>query len=632
MHGPVPGAVTVDAAVLRTWVRLAAGRLDEHRAALDRLNVFPVADADTGTNLYLTLAEASAAVGTPADGATVARTARDLARGALVGARGNSGVIVSQYVGALLRAVARGLPAAIGPGSGDPISVDITPGALANGLREATAAAYGAVTQPVEGTVLTVAAAVDGAVGRAVEPYEAGEPHEAGARPVASVAEVLRAGLDAGYVALERTPDQLPALHAAGVLDAGGLGLLIVLEALAEALDREPERGERRGPDRTRGLESRAGGRTVRALRTRPGAPCPEAHAAPGTGPGEAHAASCEHPGPGTGTPAARGVGPGEFEVMYVVEGPTGPASPGTAATEHGTSPEAPSKDSSADGVASALRRGLALVGESVAVVGGDDLWQAHVHTDRPLDALRVPGVVGARASQIRVRHLAEQAGVHVGTPPGLGLVVVTTAPGLVADLARAGAVVVLAPEGGAGVGAEVGRAVDDTGAARVLVLAAVDVPTSRTGLGPGARLGGRALTVEVLDGLSEIQVVAGTATFAELGARPTGPHDGALEVVREAVRRVRTTAVDAGPDAATLADRVAEVVLAHLGTGAPLVTVLTSEATPPSVVAGLAAVGRAHPGADLVVLPAGTPGSGVVVGVEELRAGVAAGTVGRVG
>jgi len=198
---------SLDAALLERWAGAAVAALERHRAEIDRINVFPVADRDTGTNMLLTMgaAEAELRSGGPA--------AEALARGALRGARGNSGVILSQ----VLRGVGEAVAAAEGSCEGTVLA-----DALARGARLAEKA----VTRPQEGTMLTVlAAAADGAAAAGSDRLDA----------------VAVAAVEAAATALRATPDQLPELARAGVVDAGGLGLVVVLDALAAvATGREP--------------------------------------------------------------------------------------------------------------------------------------------------------------------------------------------------------------------------------------------------------------------------------------------------------------------------------------------------------------------------------------------------------
>ncbi len=239
---------TLDAAAVRRWCRLSLDGLAAAREEIDALNVYPVPDADTGTNLWSTMeaatAAASAADVRPDDVAGVLHAA---ARGALLGARGNSGVILSQ----LLRGAAEGL-AADGrvPSAGPP-----GPRHLAAALARSAEQGYAAVAEPVEGTMLTVArAAADAGVQRA---------RGAGA----TLAGVARAAARAGRVALARTPQQLDVLARAGVVDAGGRGLTVLLEAVDTLVSgrRPPVRARRLGPPAlpfpaSAGLDLRPGG------------------------------------------------------------------------------------------------------------------------------------------------------------------------------------------------------------------------------------------------------------------------------------------------------------------------------------------------------------------------------------
>jgi DAK2 domain fusion protein YloV len=194
-----------DAAVGR-WCRAAVEALSEGRRGLDDLNVFPVPDGDTGTNMLLT-AEAAAqslAQGQECDRPEPAWTL--IARGAVLGARGNSGTILAQ----LLRGLADHLahqPPADGP-------------SFAHALRKAAEGAYTAVADPEEGTFLTVAR---GGATAAVAAVDEGRT---------DLADVVRAAADGARSTLEDTPDLLDALREAGVVDAGGAGLCLMLDAL----------------------------------------------------------------------------------------------------------------------------------------------------------------------------------------------------------------------------------------------------------------------------------------------------------------------------------------------------------------------------------------------------------------
>jgi dihydroxyacetone kinase-like predicted kinase len=209
---------SLDDTAVRRWCVDGLAALRRHQREIDELNVYPVPDGDTGTNLVLTLTSAQQALSDaePPQGGRLIETAhgwtlRVMARGALLGARGNSGVILSQILRGLADAVAD-LPEVRGK-------------ALTRGLATAADAAYQAVASPVEGTVLTVAAA-------AAEGAAAIDSDE--------LYTVARAAAEAAARALARTPEQLPVLAAAGVVDAGGRGLVVLLEALVAVVTGAP--------------------------------------------------------------------------------------------------------------------------------------------------------------------------------------------------------------------------------------------------------------------------------------------------------------------------------------------------------------------------------------------------------
>src|SRR5215213_530522 len=205
-HGyPPPVVEALDDGAVGQWYRTAVEVLSESRGRLDDLNVFPVPDGDTGTNLLLTARAAVAALDT--EGPRTTESAWSvLARGAVLGARGNSGTILAQLLRGLADQLA-GQPPATGPD-------------LAAALQKAADAAYTAVADPEEGTFLTVARA--GARG-AASAVDEGRTE---------LAEVVRAAADGARAALEETPELLAVLRDAGVVDAGGAGLCLVLDAL----------------------------------------------------------------------------------------------------------------------------------------------------------------------------------------------------------------------------------------------------------------------------------------------------------------------------------------------------------------------------------------------------------------
>lgn len=217
IQSAVRGAIW-DGEALLGAMNAAAAVLETERAAINALNVFPVPDGDTGTNMALTLRAALDEAETldPGEAMHAGKVAACLARGALMGARGNSGVILSQ----ILRGFARALDE----------SERIDGRSLANGLAGATELAYQAVMEPVEGTMLTVIRV-------------AAERAATTALDTPDLPSVLAAALAGARDALADTPNHLPILRQAGVVDAGGKGLVAMLEgferfARGEVLER----------------------------------------------------------------------------------------------------------------------------------------------------------------------------------------------------------------------------------------------------------------------------------------------------------------------------------------------------------------------------------------------------------
>ena len=340
------GAEELKATVLRYRDALRA-----HQEAINRLNVYPVPDGDTGTNMALTLEsvvkELDGAEGMPA----VCKAVR---HGSLMGARGNSGVILSQIMRGLADAFERADQA--------------TGAVLAEALAGASERAYEAVMRPVEGTILTVArAAADAATG------------VTGGGGDVSVVEVLEAAKQGAAEALARTPEQLPVLRQAGVLDAGGVGFVLMLDAFLAVAD---------------------------------GRPLPEppvaAPAAATAATAASGAATPDVQSPAHGEAGHDAVGDLRYEVMYLLEAD--------------------------DKAIPAFKEVWAGVGDSIVVVGGDGLWNCHIHTD-DIGAAVEAALDAGRPRSIRVTDLAEQVeeerwvreAASVVTPDGESLVPVTT-------------------------------------------------------------------------------------------------------------------------------------------------------------------------------------------------------------
>jgi DAK2 domain fusion protein YloV len=335
--------------------------LRSHQELINRLNVYPVPDGDTGTNMALTLESVVEEI-THLEAPDLDATCKAIAHGSLMGARGNSGVILSQ----LLRGISDGLNC---PGG--------RPGAreLSEALTIADRLAHEAVMRPVEGTILTVAH------GAAVEARIAAEAGK-------SLVDVVEAARVGAAEALARTPSLLPVLEQAGVVDAGGAGFVLLFDALLAVLD---------------------------------GRPMPAPPDLP-----ETDFASLDPGGPGTALPPvsdADAVLAGlRYEVMYLLE--------------------------AADETIPSFKEVWAGLGDSIVVVGGDGLWNCHIHTDdigaaieASLDAgrprnLRVTDLLDQVEEERWVREAAGMVGsgpsdTPPGPPPTTGVVAVASGVGI---------------------------------------------------------------------------------------------------------------------------------------------------------------------------------------------------------
>ncbi len=207
---------TINGQLLKNMVLSAAKYLDVNRASIDALNVFPVPDGDTGTNMSLTLQSAAKELSVVRSNKTVDVT-EAVSKGALRGARGNSGVILSQ----ILRGLCQTLKQA------EEIDVKL----FAQALKTGAEVAYGAVSQPKEGTILTVIRMI-------------ADSAQSVRRKCTDFEDFFKEIIDAGNSAVEITPTLLPVLKKAGVVDAGGKGLMCVLVGMQKALLGETISGE----------------------------------------------------------------------------------------------------------------------------------------------------------------------------------------------------------------------------------------------------------------------------------------------------------------------------------------------------------------------------------------------------
>ena len=286
----------LDAAGVRAVIAEFRDGLRRHQAVINRLNVYPVPDGDTGTNMALTVESVVGELAATGEDADLATSCKAISHGSLMGARGNSGVILSQ----ILRGFASTIEEAghlDGP-------------ALATALATASDAAYGAVMKPVEGTILTV---------------------------------VRQAAADAGRIALARTPEQLPVLAEAGVVDAGGAGFLLLLDAVLHVAD---------------------------------GRPMPEPVDVDEI---DVHVAIEQVHAQGE---ADGDISDLRYEVMYFLEAD--------------------------DEAIPTFKHVWAGIGDSIVVVGGDGIWNCHIHTD-DIGASIEAALDCGRPRNIRVTDLLEQ-------------------------------------------------------------------------------------------------------------------------------------------------------------------------------------------------------------------------------
>ncbi|MGW2747748.1 DAK2 domain-containing protein [Streptomyces sp. NPDC001450] len=555
-----------DALAVRTWCGLALGALGRAREEIDAINVYPVADGDTGTNLYLTLESAATAVeavfagyGTGAQEPSLADTVHAMAHGALIGARGNSGTILAQ----LLRGMAQVLAEAE---AGDGSRIDGVGLRLA--LRQAADSARQAVAHPVEGTVLTVASA-------AADAAEGAE---------GDCGTVVRAAYEGARAALAATPGQLAVLERAGVVDAGGRGLVAVLGALVEACTGEAVREAPKGSEAVPVAVSDARAR-VKAVA---GAdPCAE--------------------GAEDGGPA--------YEVIYLLEAD--------------------------DEAVARLRERLDALGDSLVVVGGDGLWNVHVHVDDAGAAVEV-GVEAGRPYRIRITHF-RLGDVHTGgeRPPReraqRAVVAVVPGEGLAGLYTEAGATAVLARPGEPPASGELVQAVRRAHA-REVVLLPNDAELRHTAAAAAEQARTEGIRVALIPTRSAVQGIAALAVhepqrrFDEDVVQMTsaaGATRYAEVVVAE--RQSWTTAgicqagdvlglIDGdvaviGADVAATAETVLDRMLQA---GGELVTLVVGDEAPESVADRLEArVRESYLAVDTVVYRGGRQGALLLIGVE---------------
>jgi len=442
-----PRLERLDAQAARRWAVATRSAFAAHRAELDDLNVFPVPDGDTGTNLYITLDSALEAAREPREQwpgsdtgvhGTLAGDAATLARATLLAARGNSGVILSQLVRGLSEVIAETATSGGGGGGLDAPT-------LARAVRRASDRAYASVTRPVEGTILTVAAAAASAA-------------ELAATTGDDLYGVAHAALAAARVALAATPTQLQVLARAGVVDAGGLGYVLVLEALELVIAGEPA--------------------------TDP-VPAPVARLSPSALRAAAHLDGDD--GRHGDARAERG-GP-SYEVMYLLS------------------------DSDEEAVAR-LRARLDVLGDSVLVVGGEDLWNVHVHVDDVGAAIQA-GIEAGKPHRIAVTHFGDQqrARTLVSAHGPVAVVACAAGEGLAQVFTAAGALSVFNGPGRRASAGQLLDAIRSAGSRSVIVLPnEKDTVLAAEAAASAAAEAG--LEVHVVRSRSAVQGIAALAVF----------------------------------------------------------------------------------------------------------------------
>ncbi|NNN31776.1 DAK2 domain-containing protein [Streptomyces sp. S3(2020)] len=580
-----------DALAVRTWCGLALTALGRAREEIDAINVYPVADGDTGTNLYLTMESAVAAVEAVFEGHEVgpgghrdgsegagkpssADAARAMAHGALIGARGNSGTILAQ----LLRGMAQVLAA-------DSETTHTDGAGLRLAFRHAADSARQAVAHPVEGTVLSVASAAADAAGTT----------DGGCGAVA------RAAYDGAREALAATPGQLAVLERAGVVDAGGRGLVAVLGALVETFTGEaPGSAVASGPH-LRGTSSGA-------------------HGGPGDGGAHSRAsayaeeAALPDADDCADTPLEDG-GPA-FEVIYLLE--------------------------AEDDAVTRLRTRLDALGDSLVVVGGDGLWNVHVHVDDAGAAVEA-GVEAGRPYRIRITHFG-LGDVHTRggeRPPRervqRAVVAVVPGEGLAGLYTEAGATTVLARPGEPPASGEMVEAVRRAHA-REVVLLPNDADLRHAAAAAAEQARAEGIRVALIPTRSAVQGIAALAVH-EPGRRfdedvvsmtsAAGATRYAEVAVAERQSWTMAGICQAGDvlglidgDVSVIGSDVtaaAETVLDRmLSAGGELVTLVLGDEAPESIADHLEArVREGHLGVDTVVYRGGRQGALLLIGVE---------------
>lgn len=552
------------AADTRRWAVVARAAFAARRAEIDALNVFPVPDGDTGTNLYLTFDAALDAVRTQHEQrgilgeATLEQECTSLGQAMLLTARGNSGVILSQLVRGFAEAIEES-----GAQTADGVLV-------AEALARASERAWKAVTHPVEGTILSVSRAAAEA-----------------AQGLTSLGEVTEAALRGASAALALTPTQLPALEAAGVVDAGGAGYVLLLEALARVVHED-------GPALPPGAAAFG---DDGSLRRRPD------WAAHGGG---VHPTEGEDAASLADRLAAQGPA---FEVMYLLT-------------------------DSDDERVETLKHTLDALGDSLLVVGGPDVWNVHVHVDDAGAAVEA-GIHAGRPYRVKVTHFGDQA----QRPPASGVAVVACAagPGLAAVFTDSGAQVVVSGPGRRASAGQLLEAARDAHALSVILLPN-DKDTVLAAEAAAAAAEQEGIDISVVRSRTAVQGLAAMAVFdptrpvqknvaAMIGSASATRHGAVTVASKDALtsagecRRGDVLGIVGGDVAVVgtdLLEVAREVVRRLLSSGGELVTVVVGADAPHGLADDLARwVEGRHRDAEVSLIDGGQPHYPLLLGVE---------------
>ena len=581
MNGDSGRLERLDAQAARRWALATRSAFAAHRAEIDDLNVFPVPDGDTGTNLFITLDSALEASREPHEAlrrsgprpeGTLADDAATLARATLLAARGNSGVILSQLVRGLSEVIAEA--ADPGPGADDDGGRKEAPQGfdgrtLARAVRRASDRAYASVTRPVEGTILSVAAAAASAA-------------ELAASTGSDLYAVAHAALAAARVALAATTGQLPVLARAGVVDAGGLGYVLLLEALEQVITGEPV-----------GLPpSESTARLDRgALRS---------------------AAHPDEDGEGDGS-GRREPGAPSYEVMYLLS-------------------------DSDEAAITRLTARLDVLGDSVLVVGGEDLWNVHVHVDDVGAAIQA-GIEAGRPHRIAVTHFGDQERARTAkwARGSVAVVACAAGQGLADVFTAAGALPVFNGPGRRASAGQLLDAIRSSGSQYVIVLPnEKDTLLAAEAAASAAAEGG--LEVHVVRSQSAVQGIAALAVFeptasgrdnlAAMSGAAAATRQGAVTVAGkesltsaglchpgDILGAVEGEVVIVGDDLAVVGS---DVVARLLAGGGELLTVISGAGGGPEVSAAVAASARAgRRDVEISIIDGGQPTYPLLLGVE---------------